>query len=735
MDLIYFFKVLYRRKWIIIGLSVVAVVAAFFFLLYKKPLFISQAQYSTGFTAEKVRLVDGSSGIDVFTADVKFNNAIETFKSPKVISMMAYKLMLHDLVDPAHAYRPLSKKQTESAIYRAVNKDDAKRILIDKINKNDLLRSDVAGETILIEYVKLYRYDYESILSYMTIERVGRTDYLDITFRSENPILSSLVVNNMGQEFLNYYKNLSSQRTEENAEGIKKMVTAQQTKVDSLGDILYKEKQKQGSIDPVSLSTSAMETVKELETKLAEEKSKENEHLNRKQYLEARLKTLQGDNAGSTSSSGNKEVIRLTNKQHDLVAELARKGGSDADLESQIADLRTQINSKLASNSGSKNKNKDKEIDDLNQKISEENALLNAARSTIDDYNSRIRKYTGLSNQASAGSGVKIDAIKTQLDIENKQLGTVIEKYTQAEGLVKDDPTTNFIQTKVGQPAIDPESKKTMLTMMLSGLSMLFLSSVIFLFLEIFDPTLKTPVIFRKHVKMNVASVLNRLPLKNASVIDVIMHETEGKKLRQENVFKNNVRKLRHVLLNSKEKIFLVTSTQKEAGKSTVIEALAASLLLSKKKVLLIDLNFGHNTLTQKFVPAIQIQDIAATISYTSPISGQKVATPSKYEGLDIIGCREGNYTPAEALYKIDMPAFLDMLKAEYDYIFIEGAALNDFSDSKELSVYAEGVLTVFSAASSISHADDESLKFIASLGNKNKGAILNDVLTENMNF
>ena len=736
MDLIYFFKVLYRRKWIIIGLSVVAVIAAFFFLLYKKPLFISQAQYSTGFTAEKVRLVDGSSGIDVFTADVKFNNAIETFKSPKVISMMAYKLMLHDLEDPAHAYRPLSKQQKESAIYRAVNKDDAKRILIDKINKNELLRSDVTGETILIEYVKLYRYDYESILSYMTIERVGRTDYLDITFHSENPILSSLVVNNMGQEFLNYYKNLSSQRTEENAEGIKKMVTAQQTKVDSLGDKLYKEKQKQGSIDPVSLSTSAMETVKELETKLAEEKSKENEHLNRKQYLEARLKTLQGDNTTSTSTSGSKdEIIRLTNKKQDLVEELARRGGSDADLERQIADLRTQINTKIASSSGSKNKNKDKEIDDLNQKISEENALLNAARSTIDDYNSRIRKYTGLSNQASAGSGVKIDAIKSQLDIENKQLGTVIEKYTQAEGLVKDDPTTNFIQTKVGQPAIDPESKKTMLTMMLSGLSMLFLSSVIFLFLEIFDPTLKTPTIFRKHVKMSVASVLNRIPLKNASVADVILHETDGSKLQQENVFKNNVRKLRHVLLDSKEKIFLITSTKKEAGKSTVIEALAASLLLSKKKVLLIDLNFGHNTLTQKFEPTILIQDIAATISYTSPVAGQKVTTPSKYEGLHVIGCKEGNYTPAEALYKIDMSAFLDMLKVEYDYIFIEGAALNDFADSKELSVYAEGVLTVFSAASSISHADDESLKFITALGNKYKGAVLNDVLTENMNF
>ncbi|MDB5203432.1 MAG: lipopolysaccharide biosynthesis protein [Ferruginibacter sp.] len=737
MDLVYFFKVLFRRKWIIIGLSALAVIAAFVFLMFKKPLFVSQAQYSTGFTAEKVRLIDGTSAIDLFTADVKFNNAIETFKSPKVVSIMAYKLMLHDMDNPAKAYRPLSKKQMESGIYKLVPKETAKRVLIDKINKNELLRSDVEGEINIIEYVKLYRYDYESILEFMTIERVGRTDYLDIIFRSENPLLSSLVVNNMGQEFLNYYKNLTSQRTEENAEGIKKMVTAQQSKVDSLGENLFKAKQSQGSIDPVSLSTSAMETVKELETKLAEEKSKENEHANRKQYLEERLKTLTGGAATTTAAPSNnkEEILRLTNKRNDLQAELARKGGSDADLEKQIADLRGQINAKISSGGSSRPKSNAKDIDDLTSKIAEENAMLNAARSTIEDYNSRIRKYTGLSNKASAGSDVKIDAIKSQLDIENKQLGSVIEKYTQAEGLVKDDPTTNFIQTRIGQPAIDPESKKTMLTMLLSGMSMLFLSSVIFLFLEIFDPTLKTPTIFRKHLKMKLAAVLNHLPLKKQNVTDIVINENDGKKFKKENIFKNNIRKLRHQVTNSGQQVFLITSTQKATGKTTVVEALAASLLLSKKKVLLIDLNFGHNSLTAKYSPEVMIQDIAENADIDSAFTAGKLWTPTSTEGLALIGCKEGSFTPSEALYNLDMTALLEKVKASFDYIFIEAAALNDFADSKEISRYAEGVFPVFSAASSISHADDESLKFLTELGAKNQGAVLNDVLTENINF
>lgn len=735
MDLIYFFKVLFRRKWIILILSFLSVIAAFIFLLNKKELYVSQAQYSTGFTAEKVRLVDGSSGIDIYTADVKFNNAIETFKSPKVINTIGYKLLLHDLTNPAKAYRVLSKNQKGSDIFKAVNKDTAIKILQEAITKNKLLNSETDQEKILIEFFKLYGYDFESLKSFLVIERVGRTDYLNITFWSENPNLSALIVNALGQEFLNYYKNLSSQRTEENAEGIKKMVTAQQDRIDSLGKRLYNEKVKQGSIDPVSLSTSAMETVKELETRLAEEKSKQNEHLNRKKYLTERLNILGGGSAVSVNTGSNDEVIRLTNKKIDLVAELARKGGNDPVLQKQISDLRAEINAKSGSSSGKSNSGKNKEVDDLKMQISEEDALLNAANSTIADYTSRIRKYTGMANSAPIGSDVTIEGIKSKLDIENAQLGIVMEKYSQAEGLVKDDPTTNFIQTGIGQPALGPESKKTMLTMALSGMSMFFLTSVIFLLIEIFDTRVKTPTLFKKQVKLNVANILNNVPLKKTSEQEIVMNDFEGRKFSREILFKNNVRKLRHELLKSPHKIFLITSTQKKSGKTTVIEALAASLVLSKKKVLIIDLNFGNNTITQKHNPENLIQEVASSINYNQPLKEQKIWSNTSQEGLSLIGCKEGNFTPSEALYNLDMNAFLKLLKDEFDFILIEGAALNDYADSQELASFAEEVFTVFSASSSISHADDKSIKFIATLGEKNKGTILNNVLKENINF
>lgn len=737
MDLIYFFKILLRKKWIIGILSFLAVVAAFFFLRNKKDVYRSQAQYSTGFTAEKVRLVDGSSGIDIYTADIKFNNVIETFKSPKVINAIAYKLLLHDLVNPATAYIKLSEKKKESDLYKTVNADTAIHILRETIIQNKLLSSNTEKEKSLIEYFKLYGYDYDNIRSHLLIERVGRTDYLNITFWSENPNLSALVVNAMGDEFLNYYKNLSSKRTIENAGEIKSMVTKQQQNIDSLGKLLYLEKVKQGSIDPVSLSKSAMETVKDLESKLAEVRSKQNEHFNRKKYLTDRLNLLQAGSSSSGSSVSNEEVIRLINKKNDLVAELARKGGSDPVLERQISDLRVEIDLKSAAVSSKKdNSARAKEIDNLKTQINEEDALLGAANSTIDDYTASIRKYTNLANTAPVGSDVTIEGIKARLDIENTMLGNVTEKYFQAEGLAKDDPTTNFIQTAVGQPALGPESKKTMITMMLSGMSMFFLSSVIFLLLEVFDPRTKTPTLFRKQVKLPVAGILNDIPLKKTSEQEILMTDYQGKKFARQIFYKNNIRKLRYELLHSPNKIFLITSTQKQVGKTTVIESLAASLLLSKKKVMILDLNFGNNTITQKHFPQALIQDIGDIVRYDTPLKNQPLLqTTVSIEGLHIIGCREGGFTPSEALFNINLEKFFKLLKDEFDFILIEGAALNDFADSRELAAYAEEVFTVFSAASSVSQEDNKSIQFIESLGGKNKGAILNNVQLENISF
>ena len=213
-----------------------------------------------------------------------------------------------------------------------------------------------------------------------------------------------------------------------------------------------------------------------------------------------------------------------------------------------------------------------------------------------------------------------------------------------------------------------------------------------------------------------------------------MLEDTLGNKFRKNDVFKNNIRKLRYELLHSEKKIFLFTSTQNKTGKSTILEALATSLTLSKKKVLILDMNFTHNTLTRSFNTEVYIQDVAQKINSTVPIAQQNIVGKTQLEGLDIIGCKEGNTTPSEALFNIDIASLFESLKEAYDFLLIEGPSLNNFADSKELSQFVEGVFTVFSADSSMMQVDVQSMKFVADLKEKNHGVILNRVLTENIN-
>jgi len=103
-------------------------------------------------------------------------------------------------------------------------------------------------------------------------------------------------------------------------------------------------------------------------------------------------------------------------------------------------------------------------------------------------------------------------------------------------------------------------------------------------------------------------------------------------------------------------------------------------------------------------------------------------------ENLDIIA-NSGNYhSPSEIFSGKVFHTFLDKLTLRYDYIFFEAPAMNKYSDAKELTDYAEKVVTIFSADSDLKPSDEESLDFIKGMGNKFMGAVLNKIDLKNLN-
>ena len=70
----------------------------------------------------------------------------------------------------------------------------------------------------------------------------------------------------------------------------------------------------------------------------------------------------------------------------------------------------------------------------------------------------------------------------------------------------------------------------------------------------------------------------------------------------------------------------------------------------------------------------------------------------------------------------------INILLERYDYIFMEGASLNIYSDTKELVEYVDKVIAVFSSRSVIKQLDRESIDYLKKLNGKLMGGVLNGI-------
>ena len=115
-------------------------------------------------------------------------------------------------------------------------------------------------------------------------------------------------------------------------------------------------------------------------------------------------------------------------------------------------------------------------------------------------------------------------------------------------------------------------------------------------------------------------------------------------------------------------------------------------------------------------------EDFASTIIY-----------PTGHKGISIIGNNGGNESPSEIFAGKDFGKMINALSENYDYIIMEGASLNNYSDSKELIDFADKVIAVFSAESIIKQLDRESIDYLRNLNGKLMGAVLNRINTKEL--
>jgi succinoglycan biosynthesis transport protein ExoP len=738
MDIIYLFRVLVRRKWTILFCLILGLAGGLIFRIIIPTEYVSTAQYSTGFSQTQKVSLQLTEIFDVNQIDFRINNVIETFKSPVVLAMVSYDLMLHDL-DSQHPFRNLKNKDKEDTSYKKADLPRARLILRDRLSNLKLLSTYEPEDKMVWDLLNLYGYDEENILKKLAVERVPKTDYINVSFSSENPELSAYVANKIGVKFKDFFSSLTSTNTKESLFKLDSLRESKRREVDTLRNRLQRFRDKIGTPNPGDAATAAMSAVQELTSSLTAQQANQNDYRQRLASVNDQLKELNTNPAaitgGSFSNHGD-EILVLRRTNGELASKLALKGGVDQNIQKQIDDNISKINqlSRGSSLQGSGNtamKAADRKQELIKDKLDLQSAIASTA-DNIEMYKSRLEQFRKIAFSG-GGQEVVANAYLNDLTIAEKDL----EKYNSSIFASQDidvSPDFNFKQIMLGQPPIKPEPGKGLLILAIAGLSMFFLSVLFIIILELLDSTLRTPSIFRKETQLEVLSSMGQIELEKKSLQEYFDFTPRSDRESNNLPFIENLRKLRYEIERSGKHTILITSTKPLEGKTTILESIAHTFSMSKKKVLLIDANFSNNTLTRDF----SAKPTLITFSMKGQEGAEKIwniTTVTNIPNVDLIGCEEGNYTPSEILPKNSLLEHLDKLKQHYDYILIEGAALNSHADSKELTDFVEGVIVVFSAKNSLGETDRESIDFLKNHRNKFIGAVLNNVDEQNLDL
>lgn len=726
MDFVYLLRILSKRKWIIIGSTLLAAAIAWFLTMHEKKEYLSISQISTGFTSNDIVKLDQESNF--YETDTKFNNVVVTFTSPTVISLLSYSAMLHDLQNPTQPFRTLTNDKKQAPVYWEMNKEEAKTLLQNRLDSMTILTSYKPNEKKLLEFMKLYNYDYNSILKDLNIYRVERTDYIQINYTSENPELSAFMVNTVFQQFVRYYKFIRTERNEVSIDTLQNMLERKKGDREQINNAVKNT----GGLNADAGSTSSYDQqVAALQTQLATETAKNTSASLELQKVNNKLASL----GTSDQTNSNADLIALKNQMNDANAQYLQSGSTDQNALDQYNKLKAQYHNKILAVSGTNNKSTADDQNALLDKKSDLEVDMEASATQIKYLQAQISDLQG-NIQIQANKNANAQILSKDADITEKEYANAQERYNNALD-INNASVNNFHQILVGQPAIEPLPSKRLIMVGMAGGAVFVLSVLVIIFLTYLDSSIKTPFIFSRVVSLKLLSMVNFMNLKNKMLADVIANTSVAENHEEKNrnnVFRESLRKLRYEIEHSGKKVFLFTSTKKGQGKTTLIQALSYSFSLSKKKILIIDTNFCNNDLTIQLKGTAVLEHIVAQDVNEQLLQDVKDAAVDVHQGVFVIGCGGGDYTPSEILPSKHLLMHLQKLTEVYDYVFLEGPPLNDFSDSKELAQYVDGVVAVFSARHIIKQIDKESINFFKSLNGKFTGSVLNMVELENLN-
>ena len=179
-------------------------------------------------------------------------------------------------------------------------------------------------------------------------------------------------------------------------------------------------------------------------------------------------------------------------------------------------------------------------------------------------------------------------------------------------------------------------------------------------------------------------------------------------------------------------KTILVTSSDKNEGKTTTVSNLAVSFANLNKKVLIIDCDLRNPSIHKMF----RLNNIyGLTDILAKDRAVDKCIQETELKNLYVLTAGAIPPNPAEILSSDKMKNLIEDLKNIYDYIFIDTPPIGLVTDAGALSSFIDGVVLVVKSESIEKKYLEETKKKLDAVDARILGAILNSYKSEQKDY
>ena len=742
MDIGYLFRIVARRKWLILAVALACAAAMYFLIGLRPELYRSEVMISTGIVNYKGI---NSSSSDAFVQEYQvqnaFSNLIEIIQSQSAVKLLTMKMLKHDLG---------AKYESKGEAFREANPEllvvtaEEETRLLKQLNGIPLDSISHPTFTVDFDYLldkvaRSYGYDNDAVMRSMEVKRKGETDYLTLSLTGETPELAQHMANGFARQFLTYYQNLRQSNNKADVDFYTDLVMEKHLEIDSLKNRLYSYRRDKKLPTYNRQAEELVAQITELEVALQRSKAKQKASAQSVERLEGYSEET-GEVFAKETRERLIEKYQIEDKKKlvDSLKQLVLASGSrNEKLRGELASAEADYQSAIRASAKSVGKIRDSREKDLRDdlfksKVNADMAGVDAGQSVfeiqaqLDVLRPKLAAYVD-DDQTIQNYLKEIDRAEGEFSKLNDDLNKVRLEYQTNENPL------NIIQN--GQLPEWPEANNQVLLSVFAGIVGATLTTILIFLLAYFDSSIQSPYLFKRYTNdLPLMGAINEVNLKKLDLSQVFSQNGNDKTI---TAFRENLRKLRTDMLNQSGKVYLFVSTKEGEGKTFTMNALAHSLAANGKRVLLIDTNFKNPTLSQfANEPSTAADLINRTLreyNFQSVFELKQNSTAFDFSHVEVLGNLGIHKSPTELLDSHAFRAFLRDLGESFDYIFLEAAAMNSYSDAKELAPFADRIVAVFNSGSVLKAVDQDSIQYLNSLNGKFAGSVLTEVDLKNM--